>query len=144
MKVFKDFAARMKRSKLMLMGMVLLVCVGAVLADDRPQHTKDSLETVQENLTDDKAVMVDVREQREWDAGHLKKAKLVPLSKLRDLKGKAEIEGLAKDKIVYVHCKAGGRALSACTILKEMGYDVRPLKWGYTKLVDEGFEKAEK
>jgi len=47
------------------------------------EHTKDSLETVKKNLKEKKAVLLDVREQREWDAGHLQQALLVPLSKLR-------------------------------------------------------------
>ena len=46
-------------------------------------HTKDSLETVKENLKEGKAILVDVRELSEWDAGHLKGAVLVPQSKLK-------------------------------------------------------------
>ena len=45
-------------------------------------HTKDSLDTVKQNLKDGKAVLVDVREQKEWDEGHLAGAVLLPKSKL--------------------------------------------------------------
>ena len=52
------------------------------------------------------------------------------------------LRGLPKDKIIYTHCKAGGRALVCGDILKKQGYDVRPLKPGYEALIQAGFEKA--
>jgi rhodanese-related sulfurtransferase len=108
-------------------------------------HTKDSLETVKERIKDKSAVLVDVREEKEWDDGHIQDAKLMPLSKL---KREAEAEKLTKDlskkKIVYCHCAAGARALTAADILKKQGYDVRPLKPGYNDLLKAGFAKAEK
>jgi rhodanese-related sulfurtransferase len=94
-----------------------------------------------------KAVMLDVREQKEWDAGHLADAKLLPLSKLAQGEGSKQLAAevakeLPKDKVIYCHCKAGGRALTAGDILKDLGYDVRPLKPGYQDLIDAGFPKA--
>jgi rhodanese-related sulfurtransferase len=130
----------------------LLLAVGGVLIFGWPwwaaraaEHTKDSLDTVKERLKDKSAVLVDVREEKEWDDGHIQDAKLMPLSKL---KKEAEAERLTKDlskkKIVYCHCAAGVRALSAADILKKQGYDVRPLKPGYSDLLKAGFQKAEK
>lgn len=133
------------------MGRCLLAvaCVlwGAVslAAQEKPTHTKDSLETVKQNVASGKAVIVDVREQAEWDAGHLKDALLLPQSKLRVESELAElVKKLPKDKIIYTHCKAGGRALTCGEILKKQGYDVRPLKSGYEDLVKAGFPKDEK
>jgi rhodanese-related sulfurtransferase len=109
------------------------------------EHTKDSLDTLKERLKDKSAVLVDVREEKEWDDGHIQDAKLMPLSKL---KKETEAEKLTKDlskkKIVYCHCAAGARALTAADILKKQGYDVRPLKPGYSDLLKAGFPKAEK
>ena len=51
---------------------------------------------------------------------------------------------LPKGKIVYLHCKSGGRCVTAAELLQKKGYDVRPLKQGYEDLLKEGFEKAEK
>ena len=45
-------------------------------------------------------------------------------------------------KAVYIHCRAGGRALQCAEILAGKGYDIRPLKAGFEKLVESGFEKA--
>lgn len=109
------------------------------------EHTKDSLDTVKKNMQDKSAVLLDVREQKEWDSGHLKDAKLVPLSKLRDTEKKeAATKDVPKDKIVYCHCGAGVRVLEAADILKKQGYDIRPLKQGYKDLLNAGFPKAEK
>jgi len=106
-------------------------------------HTKDSLQTVKENLQAGKAVIVDVREQNEWDAGHLKTAVLIPQSKLKVESQLPELlKTLPKDKIIYTHCRAGGRALICGDILKKQGYDVRPLKAGFEELLGAGFEKA--
>ena len=117
----------------------------AIRSGRAAEHTKDSLETVKARLKDESAVLVDVREQKEWDDGHLKDARLMPLSKL---KVNTEAEKLTKDvpkkKIVYCHCGAGVRALTAADILKKHGYDVRPLKAGYKDLLDAGFSKAGK
>lgn len=108
-----------------------------------PMHTKDALETVKQNIKEGKAVLVDVREQSEWDAGHIAGAVLMPKSKLDVEKEAAALaRKLDKTKIVYTHCKAGRRALACGEILKKQGFDVRPLKPGYEELLKAGFEKA--
>lgn len=111
------------------------------------KHTTDSVDDVKRLVADGTAKLIDVREEGEWDAGHLAAAVLVPLSMLRNLpadqlKTKLAAE-LPKDKIIYSHCRSGGRVLAATPILEQLGYDVRPLALGYAALVDEGFEKAE-
>jgi rhodanese-related sulfurtransferase len=113
-----------------------------------PKHTKDSLELIQERITNKQAILIDVREQDEWDDGHLQSALLMPLSNLEDGEDKkdfaAEVAGqLSKDKIIYCHCAAGGRVMPASAILHKLGYDIRPLKAGYDALLKAGFQKAE-
>ena len=107
-------------------------------------HTKDTPEEVKKALADGKAVLLDVREKDEWDDGHLKDAKLLPLSAL---KAGAKAEDVAKvapkDTIVYCHCWSGVRCLKAADELKKLGYDVRPLKQGYKDLLKAGFAPAE-
>ena len=109
------------------------------------RHTSDSLETVRQALANGDAVLVDVREQGEWESGHLEAATLVPLSKLKETAGDDRfLEQLSKtlplDKTVYCHCRSGGRVLVAAPILRKLGYDVRALKAGYSKLLEAGFE----
>ena len=106
-------------------------------------HTTDDLKKVQTSLKKGTAVLLDVRELNEWKAGHLKQANLLPLSIIR--KGKLtdkQKKLLRKDKPVYCHCRSGGRVLAVSKILRSRGYDIRPLKAGYTDLLQAGFEKA--
>ncbi len=132
------------RASITVLSAVLLL-FGILRAGLAAEHTKDSLETVKERLNDNSAILVDVREQKEWDDGHLKDARLVPLSRLKvDAEAEKLTKDLSKKKIVYCHCGAGVRACTAADILKKQGYDVRPLKPGYKDLIKAGFPKAEK
>jgi rhodanese-related sulfurtransferase len=110
-------------------------------------HTVDGPREVKLLMEAGVASLVDVREQKEWDAGHLAAAKLLPLSVLEKLAGKpngaAQLERmLPKDKVLYVHCRSGRRALIAGKILERFGYDARPLRGGYADLVKAGFSAA--
>ncbi len=106
-------------------------------------HTLDALDVVKQRVTDKTAILIDVREQSEWDAGHLADAQLVPLSQLKDPAAVSDLlASLPKDRPIYVHCKAGGRVLMCAEILQGKGYDLRPLKAGFERLVEAGFEKA--
>lgn len=106
------------------------------------EHTKDSPEEVHKAVAEKKAVLVDVREEGEWADGHLKLAIALPLSKLKDVKAEDLAKTIRKDLPVYLHCASGKRCLKAADKLKELGYDVRPLKDGYNDLLKAGFEKA--
>jgi putative heme-binding domain-containing protein len=106
-------------------------------------HTVDSLDLVKERVTAKTAVLLDVREQNEWDAGHLAQAQLIPLSKLKASAAVSDVLGqLPKNVPVYVHCRSGGRVLVFADLLKGQGYDIRPLKAGFGDLVEAGFPEA--
>ena len=130
----------MFRYMLSLLGVALMATL--VCAQEKPTHTKASIKTIKENIKNEKALLLDGLEQKEWDAGHLKAARLVPLSKLSQAKDAKSVKDVGKDKILYLHCRSGRRVLQAAEYLRAMGYDARPLKWGYEALMDEGFEKA--
>lgn len=128
----------------MFLGCLLLV--GATLPAPlfAADHTKDTTETVKRAVADGKAALLDVREKAEWDDGHLKDAKLLPLSALKAAKAEDVARIAPKDKIVYLHCGSGVRCLKAADALKKLGYDVRPLKPGYMDLLKAGFAPASK
>jgi phage shock protein E len=122
----------------------LIIIAGCVRPAVAQEHTKDSLDTVKKALADKKAVLIDVREKSEWDDGHLKDAKLLPLSSLKGASLPADLDKiLPKEKIAYLHCASGKRVLKAAEILRKNGFDVRPLKDGYKELLNTGFPKAE-
>ena len=107
-------------------------------------HTTDSLAEVKEKVGGQQAVLIDVREQGEWDSGHLADATLIPMSQFNADGLTDELkQQLPTDKPIYLHCAAGGRVLKVAEILKPAGYDVRPLQAGYSELVEQGFPKAE-
>ena len=113
------------------------------------EHTKDSLDKVKENLAEKKAVLIDVREKKEWDAGHLRDAQFFPLSELKrvstDRPSQERLaKNLPKERIIYCHCGSGVRVLTASSILEKLGYDIRPLAAGFDDLRKAGFPTAPK
>ena len=105
-----------------------------------PALSEEPLPSVAKLVDANKAVIVDVRSEREWSSGHLAKAVWIPVDRIRS--GKADLSALPKDKPVYLHCAVGGRARTAASVLKEKGYDARPLDAGPAELVKAGFAPA--
>ncbi|WP_295831505.1 rhodanese-like domain-containing protein [uncultured Winogradskyella sp.] len=66
------------------------------------------------------AIILDVRTQKEYDARHIEKATLIPLSELKSRL--QEIKRL--NKPVIAHCASGIRSSQATQILKANGVDV--------------------
>ncbi len=107
------------------------------------EHSSESLQTVKTNITEKKAVLVDVREKSEWNQGHVAGAILLPLSTLQNgITAEVLQSYIPKGAVVYTHCAIGRRSLTAAGILLKFGYDVRALKAGYTDLLQAGFPKG--
>lgn len=66
---------------------------------------------------------------------------LLPISILRKGLSEEDSKALPKDKILYLHCAVGMRAMSAAKILDKQSYTVRPLKPGFDDFVSAGFPK---
>jgi sulfur-carrier protein adenylyltransferase/sulfurtransferase len=84
----------------------------------------------QELIASDSAAIVDVREQAEWDEGHLPGAVHVPRGNLE-----SRIEGAVPDhsRSVVVYCASGSRSAFAAKTLEELGYEnVVSLAGGFT------------
>jgi rhodanese-related sulfurtransferase len=108
-------------------------------------HTTDSLEKVKELLASKKAILVDVREKSEWDAGHIAGAKFVPLSKLKERITEQQLkEFFPEDKIIYLYCAGGYRCLDVAEMFEDQKkLQLKALKHGYINLIKAGFSKAE-
>jgi rhodanese-related sulfurtransferase len=84
----------------------------------------------------DDAVFVDVREQDEWDEGHMPGAVHIPLGDLP----RRGTELPADRKIVTV-CRSGQRSLTAVDMLQELGYgDVKSMAGGMVEWAGNGRE----
>ena len=70
-------------------------------------------------MNNDDAVVLDVREATDFNNGHIKNAKNVPLTSL-----KSQLDGLMKDKNkpVLAYCRSGNVSGKACRILKSSGF----------------------
>jgi rhodanese-related sulfurtransferase len=107
----------------------ILACI--VLAS--PLHAADEpatlikVEQAEKQLAEGEQLL-DVRTQDEWNEGHLKGAKLVPLAKDGFVdKAKAVLD---PKKPVLVYCKSGGRSAKAAKQLREAGFTVHDLDGG--------------
>lgn len=118
----------------LILATLLTLVAGFAWASD---YTKLTPAQILEQVKSGKAVLVDVREESEWEEGHLKLAKSLPLSSIEGVDSKARAkatEGLPKDKVVFLHCKAGVRCMKAANILEKDGLKVQPIKAPYPAL----------
>ena len=76
-------------------------------------------------LLEGDAVLIDVRQENEWDAGHAPMATLIPLAELPD-----HLDELPRDRLIICACRSGGRSLRAATFLQEQGFDAVNLTGG--------------
>jgi phage shock protein E len=121
----------------------LCVACGLVGSLTAAEHTKDSLETVKKLIAENKAVLVDVREASEWNAGHLQDAVHIPLSRIKNGLSPDELSRLTGEgKIIYLHCRSGARCLDAAQRLAGFQRDLRPLQSGYEQLLKAQIPKA--
>jgi NADPH-dependent 2,4-dienoyl-CoA reductase/sulfur reductase-like enzyme/rhodanese-related sulfurtransferase len=86
------------------------------------------------------ALVLDVRNLREYEEGHLVGAINVPLDELR-----FRLDEVPRGRRVHLHCRSGFRAHLALRILKEKGFgDVVNVTGGYMAILAEGGFKIEK
>lgn len=65
------------------------------------------------------ALLLDVRTQEEFDAAHLKGAKLIPIQVLSERLGE-----LPKNREMVVYCRSGARSAKAAELLRAKGFQV--------------------
>jgi rhodanese-related sulfurtransferase len=107
----------------------------------QPDVTEISVQELAEKIENgDKFVLIDVREDCEWEIGRLYDA--IHLSKGMI---ESEIEEAVADKSqdIVLYCRGGFRALIAANLLQKMGYtNVKSLSGGLFAWVDADFEHA--
>jgi rhodanese-related sulfurtransferase len=82
---------------------------------------------------DKNITILDVREDDEYNSGHIAKSIHIPLGKLE-----ANLNKLPKDKKILVYCRSGNRSISASRILKSHGYTPIDVKGGIIGLASNG------
>ena len=114
--------------KILCFSALLLLLVGCASAEkheETPGLTKErysqiSQEEAQEMMTrDDGHVIVDVRRQDEYDAGHIPGAILIPNESI-DTERPEDLPDL--DQVILIYCRSGNRSKQASQKLAKMGY----------------------
>ena len=79
------------------------------------------------------AMLLDVREPAEWQAGHVPGAFHVPLGELE-----GRLAALPRDRRVVVICRSGNRSATATSLLVRSGFDAVNLRGGMRAWASNG------
>ncbi len=81
----------------------------------------------------DGALVLDVREPHEYEAGHVPGARLAPLSVVADVAREMPV-----GQPIYVICQSGSRSWQAAQSLDRVGHDVRSVRGGTSGWIGAG------
>ncbi len=113
-----------------LFSILAVVVAAFLLLESRKGGASVSYNEATRRLNSDSAVVVDVREQGEFRAGHITGAVNIPYAQIRDKV--VELEKFKSKQIIVVD-KMGQHAGSAGKTLREKGFDVVRLQGGITE-----------
>ena len=110
----------------------------ALTALGKNQENSDDVEAINiESLVKNKEFLLDVREEYEYQEGHIKGAVNLPLREILSQK-----DSLPKDKDIYVYCRSGHRSADAVNFLKSLGFEkVHNIEGGF---IDISFNEYHK
>ena len=77
-------------------------------------------EAAKEMMDTQEVVILDVREQHEYDSGHIPDAVLLPVGTITEDTAAAVIDD--PDTVVLVYCRSGNRSKTASQALADLGY----------------------
>ena len=109
----------MKRILTLILSMLVVLtgCGGTTMENTYQQisqkEAKDMMDTQD-------VIVLDVREQYEFDAGHIPGAVLLPVGTITKDTAAAVIPKL--DSVVLVYCRSGNRSKTASKALVDLGY----------------------
>lgn len=109
----------MKRFLALLFALCLLLLTGCGQQTDAA-YRQISQEEAKEMMDAGDAVVLDVREQSEYDEGHIPGAVLLPVGSIDEDTAAAVIP--EKSATVLVYCRSGNRSKTAAAALAELGY----------------------
>ena len=105
---------------IILILLAALLCLTGCCAEEKTMYHQIPQEEAKQMMArDDGHIIVDVRRQDEYDAGHIPGAILVPNESI----GEEQPEQLPdKDQIILIYCRSGRRSKEAAQKLANMGY----------------------
>ena len=105
---------------LLLTFLLLLTGCGAAGGTAETGYRQISQEEAKEMMDTQDVLILDVREQDEYDSGHIPGAVLLPVGIITEDSAAEVIPG--KDTTVLVYCRSGNRSKTAAQALAELGY----------------------
>ena len=108
----------MKRMIPLLLSLLLLTGCGGDASDGSYQQITQ--EEAKEMMDTQEVIILDVREQDEYDSGHIPDAILLPVDTIDEETAAAVIP--EKESTVLVYCRSGNRSKTASSTLAELGY----------------------
>ena len=109
----------MKKIFPLFLLLALLTGCGST-AENTGTYTQISQEKAKQMMSQQDVVILDVREQAEYDSGHIKGAVLLPVGTINETSAAAVIKN--KDTVVLVYCRSGNRSKTASQALVDLGY----------------------
>ena len=107
----------MKRMVPLLLSLLLLTGCGGTSADGYQQISQ---EEAKEMMDTQEVILLDVREQDEYDSGHIPGAVLLPVGTIDETTAAEVIPEM--DSTVLVYCRSGNRSKTASAALAGLGY----------------------
>ncbi len=123
----------MKKLFIMTMTIVPMLILTSCIGDINPSGSETQTQTQQSTasyhmitadeaklmMDDENAIVIDVREEYEYNESHIPNAKLVPLGSIE-----SDISNVVpqKDTLILVYCRSGNRSKTAAEKLVSMGY----------------------
>lgn len=108
----------MKRIIPFLLALFLLTGCGGNAADG--SYQKISQEEAKEMMDSQEVIILDVREQDEYDGGRIPGTVLLPVGTIDETTAAEVIP--EKDSTVLVYCRSGNRSKTASSTLADLGY----------------------
>ncbi len=102
-----------------LLGALMMLVAGCATGDGG-SYQQISQEEAKEMMDTQEVIVLDVREQEEYDSGHIPGAVLLPVGAINEETASAAIP--EKDDTVLVYCRSGNRSKTASAALAELGY----------------------
>ena len=110
----------MKKLVFLLLAVMLTACGQAKENDQGAVYVNITAEEAKEIMDSQEGYRIlDVREQEEYDAGHIPGAILIPYTQINE---KANEMLPDKNQLILVYCRSGRRSKIASEALVELGY----------------------
>jgi len=101
---------------LVILILIIKTEIGLKLSNITQLNVNDAVRL----MNDDNVVVLDVRENNEYSAGHIRDAIHIPMGSLA--KRLSELEKY-KNKQILAYCRSGSRSNGACNTLNKQGFE---------------------